>query len=165
MFRRIAWGVLTVVALVAVGGWAYMAFVSPHKVYIVYTGSMEPTIPVKSAELVRVGHYQVGEVVTFRVHGETVTHRLLSIKPDGTIVTKGDANRTIDPWQVNKRDIVGGVVAAPRMVGWWLIYFRQPSTVIAIVAYVLAARLLYGWDSESEPSGRHVPRHSSRVAA
>jgi signal peptidase len=99
----------------------------PYRVYVVHTGSMYPTIPSESAVVVREDRYRVGEVVSFTENGEVVSHRLMAIKPDGTIVTKGDANRTIDPWHVPASNIIGGVVAAPRHLGYLLTYVKTPE--------------------------------------
>ena len=109
----------------------------PYKVYVVRTGSMGNTIPPKSAVIVREGEFRVGEVVTFKVNGSPVTHRLLAIHADGTIDTKGDANRTMDPWHVPTSAIIGHVVAAPRMVGYWLIYLKSPMGIASILLFCL----------------------------
>jgi signal peptidase I len=135
--RRIVSAVTTVavLALAAVAVW--FACFSPYKVYIVHTGSMEPTVPVKSAEIVRVGQYQVGRIVSYRFHGEVITHRLVSIASDGTITTKGDANATVDPWHPSTSNIIGEVVAAPHEVGWWLTYFKQPAGTLSAILLLM----------------------------
>ena len=105
----------------------------PYKVYIMHTGSMSPTIPSRSVVVVREHTYHVGEVVSFIEDGKIVTHRLMAVNPNGTTDTKGDANSTIDPWHVPTSDIIGGVVAAPRMVGFLLVYVRSPLGVASIL--------------------------------
>ncbi len=109
----------------------------PYRVYVVHTGSMYPTIPSESAVVVRENRYRVGEVVSFTEHGEVVSHRLIAIRPDGTIVTKGDANRTIDPWHVPASNIIGGVVAAPRHLGYLLTYVKTPAGAMSILLTLL----------------------------
>lgn len=111
----------------------------PYKVYIVHTGSMTPTIPSKSAVLVEEGSYRVGEAVSFvEEHGNVVTHRLMAIHPDGTIVTKGDANPTADPWHhLTTADIIGKVVAAPHMAGYYLYCAKSVPGIIAILVCLL----------------------------
>jgi len=98
----------------------------PYKVYIIHTGSMSPNIPSGSAVLVHEGHYRVGQVVTFTENGLTVTHRLVAINSSGLTTTKGDANPTNDPWHVPTSQIIGGVVVAPRYVGYWITYLKDP---------------------------------------
>jgi signal peptidase len=109
-----------------------------YKVYVIHTGSMSPNIPSGSAVLVHKGHYRVGQVVTYTEQGLTITHRLLSIGPTGLITTKGDANRTPDPWHPSKTSIIGGVVIAPRWVGYWIIYFKNPEGLGSLFLAVLA---------------------------
>jgi signal peptidase len=105
----------------------------PYRVYVVHTGSMIPTIPPESAVVVREGDYHVGEVVSFVEHGNVVSHRLMAIHPNGRITTKGDANRTADPWHVPASNIIGGVVAAPRHLGYLLTYVRSPLGAASIL--------------------------------
>jgi hypothetical protein len=68
-----------------------------------------------------------------------VTHRLVSINADGTVDTKGDANSSIDPWHVPKRSIIGGVVLAPHLVGFFLVYLRTPPGAASILLSILFA--------------------------
>lgn len=109
----------------------------PYRVYVVHTGSMIPTIPPESAVIVREGEYHVGEVVSFVEHGNVVSHRLMAIHPNGTITTKGDGNRTADPWHVPVSHIIGGVVAAPRHLGYLLTYIRSPEGAASILVALL----------------------------
>lgn len=131
-------------AMIAVLAFTLFAFVSllwlstMYKVYVVHTGSMDPTIPSGSAVVVRMHHYEVGQPVTFTINGTIVTHRLIRIDSDGGIVTKGDANSSADPWQtVTTSNIVGGVVAAPRYLGYALVYLRQPTGLFSVLLLVL----------------------------
>jgi signal peptidase len=109
----------------------------PYRAYVVHTGSMSPTIPSESAVIVREGQYRVGDVVSFIEHGTVVSHRLIAIEPNGTITTKGDANRTVDPWHVPVGNIVGRVVAAPHRVGYLLTYMKTPAGCASLVVTLL----------------------------
>ena len=109
----------------------------PYRVYVVHTGSMSPSIPSESAVVVREGDYRVGDVVSFTVHGAVVTHRLVAIRPDGTIRTKGDANRSADPWRVPARNVIGRVVAAPRRLGYLLTYAKTPAGCASLALALL----------------------------
>jgi len=137
--------------------------VLPYRVYVVHTGSMTPTIPTRSAVLVRDDVYHVGQVVTFTEHGLTVTHRLIAIGADGLITTKGDANPTADPWHVPRSQIIGGVVAAPRQVGYWLEYLKNPAGLASILlAFAVCWQiwsLAAGGSTAPARRVRHVPRH------
>jgi signal peptidase len=125
--------------------------VLPYRIYVVHTGSMDPTIPSTSAVIVRTGEYRIGQPVSFVEQGEVITHRLVRIHSDGTIDTKGDANATIDPWHVSKTAIIGGVVAAPPHLGYWLVFLRNPLGLLSIVFGVLVCWQLWSFTSERKP--------------
>ena len=155
---------LVLVPLIAAAAFVVVASGAlPYKVYVIHTGSMTPTIPPKSAVVVREHQYRIGQVVTFTEGGHTVTHRLIAISTSGMTTTKGDADRTVDPWHVPTSQIVGGVVAAPRQVGYWLEYLRNPVGLASILLsllvcwqiWALAGARLTGPDRRV----RHVPRH------
>lgn len=131
----------------------YLTGSVPYRVYVIHTGSMTPAIPSRSAVLVRVGRYRVGQVVTFRVHGEMVTHRLVAINRNGTIVTKGDADRSVDPWRAPKSSIVGGVVLAPHFAGFALVYLRTAPGAASIMLALLALWQTVGLTRALQPSG------------
>ncbi len=125
----------------------------PYRVYVVHTGSMTPTIPPESAVVVREGRYEVGQVISFTVHGEVVSHRLIAINPNGTITTKGDANRTADPWHVPVSSIIGGVVAAPRRLGYLLTYVKTPQGGASILVALLCLWQIWALAGDLSPEG------------
>lgn len=106
---------------------------SPYKVYVVRSDSMAPTIPPRSAVIVRVHEYRIGQIISFHEAGSVLTHRFVAVASDGTVVTKADNNATIDPWRVQPSAVIGGVVAAPRMVGYWLRYLSNPFGLASIL--------------------------------
>lgn len=134
----------------------------PYRVYVVHTGSMSPAIPSRSAVLVRTDHYRVGQVITFRENGLTVTHRLVGFDRSGAAITKGDADRSPDPWRVPRAHIIGGVVAAPHLVGFALVYLRQPlgaaSLALALLAVWQTAGLARALQQAERSSVIHRPR-------
>lgn len=152
---------LTVSAIVASG-------VLPYRVFIVHTGSMSPTIPSTSAVIVREGVYRVGQPISFTEQGTVITHRLMRINPNGTIDTKGDANATDDPWHVKTSAIIGGVVAAPAHLGYWLMFLKNPLGLASIALSVIVCWLLWSFTGTTGPptpmtrrelrAGRHRKR-------
>lgn len=129
-----------------------MAVGTNKRIYVVHTGSMTPTIPSKSAVLVEKRSYHVGQVISFRESGAVVTHRLVGLNPDGTLITKGDANTTVDPWKTTRADVIGGVVAAPREVGYWLVYLRNPLGAASVLFTVICIGLIWTIAGESSSS-------------
>lgn len=114
----------------------------PYRVFIVHTGSMSPSIPSNSAVIVREGVYRVGQVISFETPEGVVTHRLVERRSDGTLVTQGDANRTPDPGTVSPSHVIGGVVAAPPMLGYALVFLRNPIGLASVALAVIGVWLL-----------------------
>ena len=127
-----------------------------YKAYVIHTGSMSPTIPSGSAVLVHEGHYHVGQVITFTEDGLTVTHRLVSISAAGLTTTKGDANSTNDPWHVPKSQIIGGVVLAPRYVGYAITYLKDPLGLGSVLLGVLFIWQISAMMRTDEPKGEET---------
>ncbi len=117
----------------------------PYRVYVVRTGSMAPTIPPASAVVVDPGRpFHPGDVITFAQQGDVTTHRFLGRNPDGSLITKGDANRSVDQWKLTAANVKGIVVAAPQHIGWAIIFLRQPT---GLISAVLALTLVWlAWD-------------------
>lgn len=144
--------VLSVAALAVVA----LLWGQGYRVYAVRTGSMAPTYPTGSVVIdapVAGQTLAVGDVVTFRTAGGLVTHRLHSRTPAGWL-TKGDANRTPDPWTVPARNIVGHVAVGVPRGGYVLIFLAQPTGVLSLV--LLALSLWCSWslffpDRKDEP--------------
>jgi signal peptidase I len=82
-----------------------------YHILYVYSGSMSPAI--NPGDLIIITPptkvLEPGMILTMRVDGKLVTHRLLGISSDGLVITKGDANNTPDNWDQNKLEI-GGIV-------------------------------------------------------
>lgn len=136
--NKLSTGLVVLAALLVTVFGLYSSGTIPYKAYIVHTGSMGASIPSRSAVFVHEGQYHVGQVVSFALHGETVTHRLLGIRSDGTITTKGDANSSADPWHPAKSAIIGGVVVAPRGLGWVMQYvLHTPTGALSIFLFFL----------------------------
>jgi signal peptidase I len=163
---RTTWCSVVLAALMVAAFVLYSMGAIPYKVYIVHTGSMSPTIPTESAVIVREGQWHVGQVATFTVHGTTVTHRIKSINAEGFITTKGDANRSVDPWHITKSDIVGGVVAAPRKLGWLLVFLGHVPGALTVILFIASIWQCFGlakaFDTQEKPAVAAKGRHRSR---
>ncbi len=98
----------------------------------------------------RIGSPAVGQVTTFHASGgKVVTHRLVSTGPSG-LRTKGDANRTADPWRLSPRDLLGRVAAVIPKAGFVLVFLRQPTGLLSLLGFVWG--LLLAWRLFLEPT-------------
>jgi signal peptidase I len=72
-----------------------------YKLMVVTSGSMVPVFyPGDLICIVRMdpNKAKVGDIVIFKTDEGVLTHRIVAIKADGEIVTKGDANSVNDSW-------------------------------------------------------------------
>ena len=146
VIRRITLGVVTLILLAAVAT-IVTAWHQGYHIYIVHTGSMMPTLRPGDAVLDRPAPRAVGpgEIVTFTVHSgpdSVVTHRVASVT-DGAIKTKGDANRSVDPWTVQAADVVGSTQAALPKMGYVLVYLRHPQGALSVITVGFGLMLLW----------------------
>ncbi len=96
----------------------YESFIEMFKLYVIVTGSMEPSIPRGSIVLVESINTSLGEspaigdIVAYRnpnIPNLVFAHRLIDIMENGSYILKGDAVNTSEV--VNPRYIIGIVVA------------------------------------------------------
>ena len=90
-----------------------MFFVCGYKPVRALSGSMEPTLPVGDAALVkRTDDIEENDIIMFvSDEGSLVVHRCIDINEDGTFVTKGDANEFADFDPISQKQVIGKVVS------------------------------------------------------
>ena len=101
--------------------------------YVVESGSMQPRIKVGDVILSSPEHDAkklLGHVTVFTDPdasraGTVKSHRVVKINSDGTLVTKGDANPTVDPTPVPMSDVKGIGRLLVRWVGLPLIWVQN----------------------------------------
>jgi len=120
--------------------------------YTVMSGSMEPRIhtgDVVAEEKIAPSDMRSGDIVTFQdpdVRGRMITHRVRSVREhDGTVsvVTKGDANTTVERWTIPVGGHVGRVRYRVAHVGYALVFARSaPGKLLLIVLPALLLGIL-----------------------
>jgi signal peptidase len=143
------WAVVACAAAVA------LAVGLPHafgfKSFTVMSGSMEPAIGTGSVVVERPiapREARVGDVVTFKdpEGGERlITHRVVRVRLSGgtaSFVTRGDANNTVERWDVPADGSIGRVAYHVPEVGYLMAYAGGRDgrlLLIALPALLLAA--------------------------
>lgn len=156
---------LTSVLLGIVGG----LYLDGYRLYIIHTGSMEPTLmpgDVVFDKPVAEGTLKVGQIITFRhsaLTTDVVTHRFTGYTATGLITTKGDANATPDPWQIRPGQVKGADALTLPKVGYLIVFLKQPAGVASVVLGVLAMIFLWGLFFPASAAAA-VTRHRHRRA-
>ncbi|WP_051071419.1 signal peptidase I [Ilumatobacter coccineus] len=113
---------------------------------VVASESMEPalqrgdTVLYSEQDLDEVG---VGTVVVFDSNDVSVIHRVVDVNPDGTLVTRGDANQSNDSSPVTASELFGaGRVVVPwvGMVRLWWLDGRHELVVATLMVFLIALR-------------------------
>ena len=113
----------------------------------VYTGSMEPAIPVGGIVVIKPVNpdtLKVGEIICFKIESEsstTVTHRIFNITDKG-FITKGDANEDPDQWIVKKENVIGKVIAVIPLIGYVGYFVRTPIGFILLIIIPASAIII-----------------------
>lgn len=125
-----------------------------HRIYVVDSGSMSPTIKVDSMIIVKEidsKEIEKGDIVTYYglSNSTKVTHRIVEVKDDGEhFITKGDANDTVDPMPLEGEKIVGKVSYSIPFIGK---IFRGLSSKLGIsliitlgILWIIVPKILLG---------------------
>lgn len=133
-----------------------ICFLIGIKPYITLSGSMEPEIHTGSLCFVdtHVCYEQMeeGDVVAFETTaGSLVTHRILSITPEG-LETKGDANETSDGISVTEQNFCGKTLFSIPYAGYGIAALQKPWNKV-IICILIATVLLYQLAETAEQSG------------
>ena len=108
----------------------------------VFTGSMEPTVPVGSIVIIKPtdpNTLQKGEIICFKFSGSTsITHRITNITNEG-FITKGDANEDPDTWTVGKENVIGKLIFIIPYIGYIGYFVKTPIgfTLLIIIPATL----------------------------
>ena len=88
----------------------------------------------------------IGDVVTFRVYGRLVTHRIAEADAaTGRFRTRGDANPGPDPWTIAASDVVGTVRAVVHRAGHPLLVLETPAGRVLAGNVGIALVVLAWW--------------------
>lgn len=115
-----------------------------HKLYIVNSGSMSPTIWEHSMIIVKELEPQevmVQDIITYygATDSDRVTHRVMEVENKGeSFITRGDANETDDPMPLDGEKLIGKVVFTIPLIG---LVFRFLSTIQGIGLLVVLAAI------------------------
>jgi len=126
-------GLCLFVLSIHIGGW---------RVFIVKSGSMEPTIHTGSMVISRYTHpslLKTHDIITFvgpTKEREFITHRITKITDTNeyiSIKTKGDKNNAEDVWDVPGGSVVGKVLAVIPYIGYVLAFAQSKIGILLFI--------------------------------
>ena len=114
----------------------------------IVTGSMMPSIQPGDVALVQaIDEYGLGQVILFPNPArpeQLIIHRIWEIRPDGMLVTKGDANADPDSTPVDPETVIGvGRILVPA-IGLPIVWGATGNFLLVIATVLLTALLLRG---------------------
>ena len=136
--------------------------------YVIVTGSMEPGISAGDVVLASPDpeiDESLGRVISFEDpsrEGHVLTHRLVSLNEDGTLVTKGDANPTVDSVPVPRETVTGLGRLLVQFVGLPVVWFLTGNWFLLLlhlailIASVIATVIDYEPDNRGRPWQRRI---------
>jgi signal peptidase len=150
-----------VIALLGLAALTLVATLLGYERYVVTGGSMGDSIPRGSIAYERrvpVAQLRAGDVITYTPPGRSgrVTHRIVSVGRGGLVRTKGDANRSPDPWTFRLTGADQAVVrfhvplAGYAFIALGVRWVRM--LVIGLPALIVAVAALAGLRREAVPA-------------
>ncbi len=118
-----------------------------HRLYIVDSGSMSPTINLNSmivVEELRPEEVAVGDIITYYGHNKSsrITHRVMDIEDNGTLITKGDANEVDDPIPLEAEKVIGKVVYIIPYIGKIFRFLNTKYGIALLITIAIAWMVL-----------------------
>lgn len=117
-----------------------------YKAYLISTESMEPELKKGDAIIIKKvaeDHLRVNDIVTFKINGEIITHRIVRIdevNSEKFYITKGDNNNVEDSDELRFSDIEGKQIIKIPHLGNIVAGLKNG---IVIILVVLIALIMY----------------------
>ena len=119
-----------------------------YRSYIIMSGSMEPTIKVGDAIIVKDAEtYQKGDVIAFQEGRGVVAHRIIEVYTEegkSQYKTQGDFNNTPDSELIQPSHIQGKVIAVIPKLGNTINYVKNNFIIIAIIIMGIIVMIVIG---------------------
>lgn len=113
----------------------------------IVSGSMEPSIRDGDyiiIEKTETSALEVGDIICYyssdkEINGRLNTHRIMEILPDGSFITKGDANKYCDETPVTPDSIIGKYRGKLGFLRWLSSFGSADKFIFILIAVILTA--------------------------
>ncbi len=115
-----------------------------NRLYVVDSGSMEPTLPLNSLILVNEKNpdlIEKGDILTYDVSSDArVTHRVIDVGENNDyFITQGDANNVEDSAPVERENVIGVVRFTIPYIGYAFRFLSSTPGIVFILGVGLIA--------------------------
>lgn len=115
----------------------------------VASGSMEPAIKKHDLVIIKLNSdYNEEDIVTYKLENDFITHRVKKINVK-TVVTKGDANNTLDK-SIIKESVIGKVVLIIPKFGIWKRVLLTPRVFILLILTFTLFSFTFSYNTKSK---------------
>ena len=135
------------------------------KTFTIISGSMGPNISVNDLVIIKEvekSEIKKGDIISFRINGETITHRVINIETDmnGEILytTQGDANNVQDYNKIKFENIEGKYIGKISKIGKISIVLKNKEKLIAVIVILLLIYVL-----EERNNIKKIKRSKTRI--
>lgn len=101
---------------------------------VILSGSMEPALRTGGIAFTDTREFvpEEGDIITYRLNGLLITHRIVQKKKD-TCITKGDANDGVDAEEVEISRIIGKVIFTVPFLGYVVVFLRTKTGIFVLL--------------------------------
>ena len=130
-----------------------------YKVYVIGSGSMEPTIYTEDVVIVKKEkQIKINDVIAFKEGNTVIVHRVIDIANENNsqlYKTKGDNNNVEDEKYISESNIEGTVKATIPKVGKASSYIREHMIIIIaifaiLIILILMKELILKWKTKDK---------------
>ena len=114
------------------------------KIFCIISGSMEPNINVNDVVIIKEvsqNEINTGDIISFVVNGETITHRIINIErnSNGDLIytTQGDNNNIEDKEKITFENIEGKYIGKIPKIGKIIIALKSKITLGVVIAILI----------------------------
>ena len=146
--KTIMWAIIVLCIVLLVRAFAYHKYdVFGYRAYLIRSGSMEPTIHVQDAVIIKeLDKYQKDDIVAYIYDSHNIfVHRIIEeYTEDGKTMylTKGDFNNAADDKLVAPSQIQGKVVGRIPSIGKAITYIQSNFIILMAIIIALAAIII-----------------------
>lgn len=121
----------------------------------VATGSMADTIEIGDVVVVEITkEIQEDDIIVYQDGDNFITHRLLEIKDNGELITKGDANNTEDD-PISNEQVLGKVIKIIPNLGIIKNALLSPKVLILITILIILLGISFKITSKTEEKSKN----------